>query len=173
MKEEKQVPVVEEDLSVKDWLKKISEQLNKSPETKKWKMPWSGKLSKGKAKNGWVTIIHIKDNRNLEFMKVPLDEQTATIDGCPRIVTPDDVLYHKGKPVVIFPSWSVKPISVTSNYDETIKEKYRSTGYKLLLNKMKKEVIENKKSISGGLIFGIIAVVIAAGYFAYKGGLLG
>ena len=91
----------------------------------------------------------------------------------PRIVTPDEVLFFKGKPLIIQPSWSVKPVSPTDNYKETLHKEYASQGFKLLLNRMKKEVIQPKKSISPMTVFIIIVVIIAIGYFAYSGGYLG
>jgi hypothetical protein len=122
------------------------------------------------ARKGWATIMHIRENRNVEFIKVPIDEQTSMVDGIPRIATTDEFLYWKNKPFIIQPSWSVKPFSPTDNYRDTIKNEYAAQGYKLLLNRLKKEVIQPTKTISMKAVIIVIIALIALGYFAYQGG---
>ena len=149
----------------------VSDGKEKKEEKKFFKFPRRAKVSKAKARKGWTGVIMLRNNRQMDFMRVPTDEQTTMIEGTPRIATAEDVFYYKGKPVVVYPEWSAKPLSITEHYDQTRREKYNSVGYKLLLNKMKKEVIMTSKAISGLAIFIGVIVLAAIGYFAFKGGL--
>jgi len=133
-------------------------------------IPFMAKVGKNRAKKGWATYLVIKENRNIAFEKHPIDEQTVIVDGTPRITTADDVLFYRNKPFVILPNWSVKPFSPTENYNDTMKAQYSSQGSKLLLNRMKKETVENKKTVSGFTIFIILTGIVILGYFAYQGG---
>ena len=141
-------------------------------EKKSW-IPFFKMVGKGKAKKGWITVMHIQDNRSIRFIKVPVNEQTAMVAGSPRLATSDDMLYYKNKPVIILPEYSSKPYSPVDHFEQTRKEKYLSVGRRLLLNRMWKELIPDKKPISGMVIFFIITAMIAAGYFAFKQGLFG
>jgi hypothetical protein len=159
-----------EEKSIKDLLIEMNEKIEeKGKREKGFKLPWKGKVSKSKVKKGWATYMVIRDNRNIEFTKKPIEEQTVVIDGTPRIATADDTLFYKGKPFYVQPSWSVKPFSPTENYNQTIKEGYASQGYKLLMNRMKNEQLTTKKSFGGIGIFLIIVAIIAIGYFVIKG----
>jgi len=145
-----------EEKSIKDLLIEMNEKIEeKGKREKGFKLPWKGKVSKSKVKKGWATYMVIRDNRNIEFTKKPIEEQTT--------------LFYKGKPFYVQPSWSVKPFSPTENYNQTIKEGYASQGYKLLMNRMKNEQLTTKKSFGGIGIFLIIVAIIAIGYFVIKG----
>jgi len=160
-----------EQKSMKKQIDDIAKAIVPEEKKKKWKLPNRGKVSKFNARKGWTGVILLRSNRQLDFMKVPTDEQTTLIDGTPRITTANDTFYYKGKPVIIQPEWSAKPFSIVENQDQTFKDNYNAIGYKLLLNKMKKEVIMAKKTMSGWAIFIAIVVMIIAGYFAFQGGL--
>jgi hypothetical protein len=161
-----------QDKSLKDILLDMSRKIDQMPEKKKrFKIPFKGKLGKLRIKKGWVTVMKIGSNRNITFTRVPIDEQTAMVDGTPRIMTADEVLFYKNKPLVILPEWSVKPFSPTDNYEEVIKQQYASQGYKLLLNRMKTEAINAKKKFGGPMLWIIILLVVGVGgYLAWKGG---
>lgn len=151
-------------------IKKLLEEKDKN-KVRKFVLPWKAKVGKAKVRKNWSTLCFINDNKEVTFKKVQIDEQTTLVDGSPRLARPSDMLTYKGKPFIIQPSWSVEPISPTKNMNETEAKQMSSNGYKLLLNKMKKEVLTTKKQISGGVIFIILIVVIALGYLAVKGGM--
>jgi len=162
--------------SLKELIKEMNEKLDDVKKKKKDKresfwIPWKGKVGRMKAKKGWATYMIIQENGNIKFEKHPIEEQTVVVDGTPRIATPEEVLYYKNKPFIIQPSWSVKPFSPTENLKETVNKEYSSHGYKLLLNRMQNEAIKPKRSMSWAVGLLIVAAVIAAGYFAFKGGL--
>lgn len=165
------------DKSLKETIKELVEVLKEDKEIKQKKkekkffMPFKGRVSKQQVKKGWATIMKINENRTIDFTKTPIEEQTYMLDGIPRIATPQDSLIYKGKPFIIQPSWSVKPFSAEENLQYTIQNNNNSVGYKLLLNRIKMEVVATKKTISMAMIIGIGILVIVGGYLAFQGGL--
>lgn len=143
----------------------------KAKKEKLFKLPFRAKLSKKKVADGWVTVVGINNNRELAFTRKPVIEGVYEWNGVPHIATADYVLTYKGKPAVIQPEWSLKPISPADNYAETEKEQLRSAGYKLVLNYLEKKEIDAKK-MSGGVIWWIIGglAVVVGLYYLFKGG---
>lgn len=160
-----------QDKNIKEILLDISKKLEEKEKPKKFKIPYAGRVNNPQAKKGYVTVMRIGNNRQVSFTKMPIDEQTIMLDDTPRIATTDEIIYYKNKPMIILPDWTVKPFSPSDNYDDTIKQNYASQGYKLLLNRMKREVIAPKKSIPMVYIIIGLLVLCAVGYFAWKGGL--
>lgn len=148
------------------------ETLVEQKKEKKFSPPWRSRINKSKVKKGWVVVLKINENNEIQFEKVPIDEQVAMVDGAPRLFTPQEMLTYKGKPWVILPSWSIKPFSSTDNFEAARMGDYMAKGYKLLMNKMLKEQIQTKKTVSPMVVIGIIAILAGIGYFAYKGGYL-
>ena len=140
---------------------------------KSFKIPFKGKISKHKAKNNWVTVVKILENRNVTFEKQQIKNETIIVDELPRVVTPDETLHYKGKPLIILPSWSVKPFSPTDNLGYTEAKQYSAKGHKLLLARMLGEVISAKKKVSLAIVFIILVALIAGGYFLTKTGAFG
>ena len=167
---------MEEEKSLKEVISELNETLKeqkaKKEKVRKFGIPFGAKVGKAKVKKGWATVQIIRENRNVDFIKIPIEQQTAIIDGVPRIFTPDEMLSFKGKPFVILPSWSVKPFSPTDNYSETTKQGYAAQGYKLLLSRMKSEIVDGKKKMSGSIIWWIIGLA-ALGFIAFKSGWIG
>jgi|TARA_R100000093_G_scaffold35586_1_gene18797 hypothetical protein len=164
----------EENTSLKGEIRRMNENfetLVEKNQAKRFKMPWSGRVGKGKVKRNYASICYIGDNREARFMKLPIQEGTVMINGAPHLATTDFMLSYKGKPFLIVPSWNIKPFSPEENYDEATKLKTTTAGYRLLLNTMKLEQIKVKKGIglAGGVIFAIIILGIIAYYF-FNGG---
>lgn len=172
--EENKVP--EKEFNLKEAIANIEKNQEKLIEEKKvkgWKLPWSGKLSKGKVKKNYATFCLIKDNKDVSFITAPIEDGTAMIDGFPRVTTADYCLLHKGRPFFILPYWSMKPFSPVENYAETEKEKMNMSGRRLVLTKLRVEQIKPKKGFGGGLGWIILILAIAGiGYYFMKGGKL-
>ena len=167
---------MEEELGVREALNKLikqNDELIAQREVKKWKLPFSARVSKAQVKKGYATILVVKDNREVAFTKAPINEGTLDIEGMPRIATADHTLSYKGKPFYIIPSWSLKPFSPVENYSEVEKEKMNTAGRRLILSKLETERIAPKKAgwgIGGWAILGI--VILIAGWYLLKGGKL-
>lgn len=158
-REEKKKSLTEE---LDEIRKSLDEIKGKKKEKKPWtfKIPWKAKVSKKKLKENYATIMKIDENRNVKFMKEPIDEQTMIVDGIPRIAVGKYVLSYKNKPLIIQPSWSVTPFSPDDDYKKSLFDNSNSAGYKLLMNAMKKNVYaEKKKSTGWAMIIGALALV--------------
>lgn len=158
------------ELGINEKLDLLIEKLDKKDTKEDFKVPYSGKVSKLKAKKGWVTYMVINENKNIRFKKFKIDEQTVMLDDIPRIAMPDDVLYYKGRPFIIQPEWSSNPYSPKKEVDEAIEKQRTSQGFKLLINRMKMEVITAKKKMAMGWFLGLLLLLVVGGYLAYRGG---
>jgi len=87
------------------------------------------------------------------------------LDDVPRLTATEDILYYKGKPMIIQPAWSVKPFSAADHFGKTLKDGSNSVGYRLLLAKMKAGVLQTKKKLGMGAIG--IGVFVIGGIIAY------
>jgi len=160
--------------SIKEFVKFLVEnqdRLIQEKQIKKFTMPRAFKLPTSKIKKNWVTTLLINENRTMAAVKVPVEDGTIKIDGIPRISTTDYILIWKNKPIIILPAWSLKPFSPEENYEKTVKEDMTTTGRKLVIAKMKHDIIVPKK-----MGFGIIGWIIlfaalgGVGYYLFRGG---
>jgi len=161
-------------MGINENLEEIKELLKdeKKEKEKKWKLPWKAKTSKSKAKKGYIGVLKLNENRTITPSKERIEEQTIIVDGVPRLSTAEYVWYLGKHPVILLPSWSVKPISpnekVETNEPLNPSELYQNSmndgsnikGYKLLMNKMKLSTIDAKKQM-GGILKWIIGLVLA------------
>lgn len=130
------------------------------------------RLGKGKKRKGYVVFMNIGLNRAVSFIKAPLDEGVAMVNGTPHTITADDILIWKNKiPIVIQPQWSEKPFSAKT-HQELVKERNEeSTGWRTLMNYMYKNQIQpEKKGIKMGAIVLGVLIVLGLGYYLIKGG---
>jgi hypothetical protein len=150
--------------------------LGEKEKDKKFKLPFKAKVGNGKAKKGYIGILKINENGVITPSKEPIVDQTIMVDGIPRLANPDYVLKWKvgtkTLPILILPSWSVKPFSPSEDFKRTLSDGSNTAGYKLLLNRMKLSIVENKKKGLGklGWIFGAVVIGIIA-YALISGGL--
>lgn len=168
-----------EEKTVKEELKEIKDLLGKTEETKQkekkpkiFKIPFKGKVGKGKVKRNWVTVMDLYENRNVEFTRQQIQDQTIMIDGIPRIATPDNVFIYKNKPLIINLRWSVKPLSpsdtqylnIAANYKEIEQKGLNVKGYKVLMDRMKREALSTKKSLPWWIWLVGLAIIGVGGY---------
>ena len=143
---------------------KMDEILNSKSKVKGFKLPPKSRLSKSKLKDNWITIVKVNENKGVDFTREQIKDQTIIIDGVPRLATGEDVLNYKGKPMMILPSWSVKPFSPSENYKDSMERGLNTKGYALLLARMKAGAIDLKKKMNMGIIIGL---VVLAGIVLY------
>lgn len=161
---------MEED-NIKTKIDRLSEKMDEILEkeegkkTKKFKLPMKGKLSKGKLKDNWVTVVKINENKGVDFTRQKIEDETIMIDNVPRLATGESVLNYKGKPLMIVPSWRVEPFSPTKDFKESLLDGSNTKGYALLLARMKKGILEPvKKKLPIGIILVVLAII---GIIAY------
>ena len=158
-------------------IKELKEIVSKSAEEKKpkekkpkeFKIPFKAKVSKPRIRKNYVTVITVNENGGLDFIREQITDQSIMIDKVPRIATADVVCQYKGKPVIIQPLWSVKPFSRTDHYHETELQMLNTKGYKVLMDRMKKEALQAKKAISWWLIIGGLLLLGVVVYFLWQG----
>src|SRR3990167_1592173 len=170
-KEVKMINEEEPKGGLKSMLSEILENQRGLTEEKKisrWKLPWKARISERKAQKGWATIQVIKDNGEVEFVKIEIKDGTVKIDNFPRVATIDYKLSHKGKPFYIIPSWSMKPFSAVENYSNTEKEKMNIAGRRSVLAVLETQQIKTKKDFGSMWWIILAAVVIGAIYYFGK-----
>lgn len=162
--------------NLKDRLNNIEnalERLAEKSEKKKFKIPFKGRLSKPNIKKGYVTVQVIHENGHIEFLKTPVVNGTIDVEGIPRLSTADYTLQYQGKPLIILPSWSLKPFSPVDNYENTVQEKLTTAGRRLIIERMKLDAIKPKMAgfgMIGWIVLGL--VILGVGYYLIKGGKL-
>jgi hypothetical protein len=167
-----------DELGVKDILKKIyvqnQEDKAQAARPKLWRLPRKARLNKKLLKKNYTTVLIINENRNVDAVKLPIEDGCIMVDDVPRMATEDYTLIFNGKPMIVLPSWSLKPFSPEENYEETVKENLTIAGRKLILAKMKLEAVNPKKKGGGGMIGWIILglAILGIAYYFIKGGKL-
>lgn len=153
-------------------INKNLEELKPTGKIKKWKLPFKARVGKSKAKKNWVGTIMINENSTLDMCKLPIDEGVIQKDGVPHLATTDYIMYWKNKPVLIVPKWSIEPISPRKIYEDSVRNKTLSAGFKLIANFLEKGQLDNKKKMGLAPII-ILGILAAVGYFLYKSGAFG
>jgi len=143
----------------------------KKKKEKKFKLPFGKKVSTGQKKKNFVTVVKINENSHLDIKKIQIDDQTILEDGIPRLATAQYVFYFKKNPWIFLPSWSVEPLSAKTMFEKSQEDGSNTKGYKILMDKMQKEQLKNKKQMSGMIkwIAGLIILGII-GYAFISGG---
>lgn len=154
--------------------KKLVEEEAKKKEKEKFKFPWGKRVSKVQMKKGWVNVIIIRNNGNMDIIKSQIeDDGTCLIDKFPRDFRVDYKLMLKGKPCYILPEWSMKPLSPVEFREQVEKEKMSMTGRRLIAARLQKDQIKPKGAGFGNWTWIIlIAVVAGAAWYLWKGGKL-
>lgn len=178
--ETKEQPVIidesmQKDLSLRQLMDLMVQNQNaliEQKKQKKFKLPMKATmwLPLQKRKKGYCLIIYCQDNRNIQFMKLPIDQATLMIKGSPHIASAQYMMTYKNMPVLFIPAWNAEPFNPTQNISDADRDKTLSVGRRLLLNRMKEEVIKAKKTINWFIVIGAIAVIGVIGYFMTRGG---
>ncbi len=165
------------EISLKDTLKSIENRLQELTDKHQIQPAsfWSSlkfwnNVSKRQMKKNWIQIIHLSDNKVMRIMKAQIDENIIMIDNIPHKVDASDVFLHKGKPTIIQPSWSIKPLSPTQNLQETKEAGNSTLGWEYIMNYLKKTEIKSIKNM-GTMVWVIGGIVVIGGiYYLIKSG---
>jgi len=166
-------------MGLQEDLKEIKEKLSKNDAEqssfkklpKPFKIPFTKRVRPKQAAQNYVTVIKVNENGFIDFKKEKIVEQTIIVDGIPRLAMPEYVLHYKSNPVVIQPSWSVKPYSPSEAAQASLDDGSNIKGYKILMARMKSDTIGNKTQM-GNMGKWIIGLALAAivGYALLTGG---
>lgn len=163
-----------EEKGVKDYLKDISEAV-KGNEVKRRKIPWRGRIGKMKVKKGWASILYVHNNRTVEFVRAPIEDNTVKVGDLYHTATPDEVLIYKNKPMILITEWSIKPIpfNVRKHYEKTEEEGELTTPQRHILSKLEQGILKPKKKFAMGGWIILILALLGVAYFISQGGLSG
>jgi hypothetical protein len=155
--EQEQKSLREEFTDLKEILLSDPKELKKTK--KKFRMPYKGKLSKKNMRDGYVTVVVIHPNKNVEFRKEIIEEGTINIDDTWHSVKSEDVFFYKNKPMILQPKVKKNPYNPLEGENETY-------GQKHIMARMKNDIIKGKKGfniswliwliIIGGVAYGVI-----------------
>lgn len=161
-----------EDKTMKEKIDEVYEKLKDVEEKPKpIKMPRRGKLSKMKQRKGFITIVRVDDNGNIDFEKQKIVDSTFKLSNDTYHVLPDEtpekrspILSYKGKPCLIQVSKRLNPFNPFDEKNET-------SGQKYLMARMLTDAIKIKSKGSGILLWVIVGVIIIGGivYFTQGG----
>ena len=154
-----------------DQLIEIIKESETKKQEKKFRLPFTKKVNNRQRRNNFITVMKIHENNAVDFSKVQIDDQTIMENGIPRLAASQYVMYWKKNPIIILPSWSVRPFSPAEQYEKSLVDGSNTKGYKLILNRLEMEATVNKKKI-GNPIMIIIGLGLAAiiGYAFISGG---
>lgn len=143
-------------------LKEQLEQIETTRKVKAMKVK-KAKLSKRQIKKGYVVVMRIDDNGNIDFEKQQVEDSTFRLKaGDYHAVNKEDILSYKGKPLVIQPSRKLMPYNPLTTEAKPLDGSNETYGQKYVMARMLKDTIKMKKN-AGNII--IWVVVIAAALF--------
>lgn len=164
-----------EDKSMKELLMDIAKGQKelvdqKKSKQKKFRLPWNAKVGKQKLKKGFATFAYIHENREVEFFKTQIDEGAMRKNDNFHVATARYGLTYKGKPLFIIPSWSTEPFCPDEHLSESEEKERTTMGQRYVFNKMKMDIIKDKKSgLSLWWILGGLAALAVLAFVASKG----
>lgn len=153
---------MEEQKGKLDQMLDMMKELKDEKQTKKekpFKLPFMSRVGKGAAKKNFATVMVISENRNVDFKKMQIIDQTIMLNGVPRLAAGEFVLNFKNKPLIVIPEWSVQPLSPSENFKNSLINGSNSAGYRLLMARMQTEAIKLGKKIGGwGISIGVLVI---------------
>lgn len=155
-------------MGIKETLDEINQKLEEKDEKKpKFRMPWKAKIGKVKMKKGYATILTIKENNVVDFIREPIKDSVVRLqegnDVSFHAVDSEDVLTYKGKPFMIIPKIKKNPYNPAKGDNETY-------GHKYILARMESEKLTLKGKMGWGLSIGILVIIGIVVYSVLTGG---
>lgn len=154
-----------EDLSLSEKLDKIAEQLEETKADKKFKLPWSARLSKGKLlKKEFCIVLFIRSNRSAQIKVLPIEDDTVMFQEKIFDARAGNILNYKKMPMLVIKEWDMLPLAPEEDYEKAVTGGRLTAAQKLILTKMKMEAIKPKMQLNFKVIL-IILVILGAGYY--------
>lgn len=167
----------DKDLSLKE---KIDILFAEKVETKKkkrklFKIPKRGVPSKSKVKKGYMIVVRIDDNKNIDFEKQPLEDSTFRLKDKTyhSLTKEEDIFFYKQKPLIFQAVKKREPYNPELTDENPLKGANETYGQKYIMARMLKDAIKIKKSLGGWVIWIVLAIVgfFVVQYFMKKGSL--
>lgn len=142
------------------------EDLQRLEKRKDFKIPFKGRVGRMKVKSGYVTVVTIHDNKNIDFTKEPIVDGTVKLskDLTYHAVDSKDVFFYKNKPIIFVAKNKLNPYNPLKGEHETYGQKY-------VLARMEGDKISLKKSLGwGATVAGLVILGIIAYAFITNSG---
>jgi hypothetical protein len=150
-----------EELSLKEKIDFLLQEKAKDKyKTKKFRLPWGTKVTKGLMKKGYITVVTMHDNKNINFSKHKIVGGTVKLDGDPisiHALDTEQMFFYKGRPFIFQPKSKLNPWDPLSGENETYGQKY-------VMARMEGDKLSVKKSFGK---IGWIVVLVIVGIIAY------
>jgi len=155
-----------EELTLKQKVDRIIEkEEDKKVKDKKFKLPF-GIRAFGRRKlrkKNYAIVIWIMENGSVDIKFVPIVDNTIKVGDTYHDASAQYVLRYKQYPMIIQPSWNIKPYSSKEDIKKAVEEGSLSAPEKFIINKIEMERV--KKSKVNAKAIGVIILVIVIGYF--------
>lgn len=142
-------------------IKQILEEKDKKS-TKKFWLPFKSRVSKKRMREGYATIVEIKENKNVNFTRERISDGTIKLEDTFHAIDPNNIFFYKGRPIIFQCKNKLNPYNPLIGKQETYGQKYvmaRMEGDKLTL----KRKIGWGMSIGFMIIIGIIIYAVITG----------
>ncbi len=136
-------------------IEKMLEQGKKKP--KKFRLPFKARVGNKKMREGYATIIEIKENKVIDFRKEKIVDGTINLNDTFHAVESDGIFFYKGKPVIIQCKNKLNPYNPLDGEHETYGQKY-------VMARMEGDKLTLKKNLGWGLSIGMAVIVGIIGY---------
>lgn len=156
---------MEEEKTIKEEIKELKELVkeNKKSTVKKFRVPTKAKLNQRKIREGYVSVVVINENRNIDFTKEQIKDSTIKLNDTFHAVDESAIYFYKGKPFIFLPKTKLNPYDPLEGKNETYGQKY-------VMARMEGDKITTKKKIGWGLSIGVLVVVGVIIYALVTGG---
>jgi len=126
---------------------------------RKFFIPFKARVSRKNMREGYVSVVTIEDNHNIDFRKEKIVNGIIKLDDTFHAIDSDDIFFYKGRPFIFQPKRKQNPYNPLSGDHETYGDKY-------ILARMEGDRIVGKKKAIGWSI-GIVGLIIL-GIIAYS-----
>ena len=151
-------------MGIQQDIEEIKEQLKEEKEkkkTKKFRLPFKAKVSKRRMREGYTTVMVVNENRNVDFTREPIKDSTYNLNDTFHAIQSEDVLFYKGRPLVIQVKKKLNPYSSDGD-NETYGQKY-------VMARMEGDKLTLKKKLGWGMSIGFIIVIGIIAYAVITG----
>lgn len=152
---------MDEEKTIKEELREIKQAIKEQKKKKKFRMPLSVRMQKGKfKKKDYAIVCFIQTNGAVTFKVMKIEDNTIKIREKFYSATAKDVLRYKGKPLLIITQWNMEPFSPEKDFEKAKEEGTLTAAQGLILTKMKMEAIKGKLQLNWKIILIIGALLI-------------
>jgi len=131
---------------------------------RKFFIPFRARVSKKNMRDGYVSVVTIEDNHNINFRKEKITDGTIKLDDTFHAINSSDIFFYKGKPFIFQPKRKQNPYNPLSGKHETYGDKY------ILARMEGDKIVGQRKAIGWGMSIGGLIILGIIAYSFFTGG---